>query len=820
MKPVVLLALLLAVPVGGASLPPLPAETHPGLLFAAAERSRLRDRLGREPYAGWWQSLRLRVAAMPAPPRDERDRARYSELLALAWQMTDSVAFAEQAAGLMQGMRFPPRGGDLGEPHAEAEGAARYAVAYDLLHPYLIEHPESLAQIRQILAEEALRLWEGIELRLAVGPLVLTTPLHQTSHLDNWHLRVYAALGLISLALSDHPGLEGSRPQDWAERAYELTTDTFAYQTGDGEAGYAEGPYYHRYAAEIYLPYMLALRRLQGVDLLADPRVKQAHDWSLDLRLPDGRRPNVDDGHLDGFFGHWLAAAVPDGGMHRWDWETSTASPSIPAFSEPEAITLYDDAVPASPPGRGPTRFLPAAGDAVFRSDWTEAGTWLLLRGEHGPARERGLAHEHPDETSILLYAHGELLTLDGGYIDFSRHALVNQGRNHSLVLVDGRGPPLYELAGQPVGGGNDAYLENTFTADLVDYAEVRAGYSGVQFRRRVAFFGQSCFVIADEVHGDREHLYEWRLHGNGGGTSGGTYERSGGLARWTRPAAELFAFLPEREGRTFSEVDTVHSLAYQQELTHTALRVEERGRDVEFLSVLYPNLRGQIYPKFATLPAEGAQAVQVFGEGSLTVAWILGAETDSTVLATANGRLESDGRFGVVLFAEMRRRGLTVQDGTFLREEGHEVFRSDLPIDLAIKWDRYRVHGIARGFVRGPESGYRLTLRMPGVTGAPTHGGSVPSGWTATDSSLTLPLRGAGELLIPVSNPSMAVPSADFDASGTVDLADFFLFADAFGLPAIGDQARFDLNRDGQIGFPDFFLFADLYTRAAAGGW
>ena len=32
------------------------------------------------------------------------------------------------------------------------------------------------------------------------------------------------------------------------------------------------------------------------------------------------------------------------------------------------------------------------------------------------------------------------------------------------------------------------------------------------------------------------EHDYEWRLHGNGGGDSGGEYAREGNLARWTRP--------------------------------------------------------------------------------------------------------------------------------------------------------------------------------------------------------------------------------------------------------------------------------------------
>ena len=69
-----------------------------------------------------------------------------------------------------------------------------------------------------------------------------------------------------------------------------------------------------------------------------------------------------------------------------------------------------------------------------------------------------------------------------------------------------------------------------------MDYAEVRAEYQNVDVRRHVMFPYKDYFVIADELRDASNHLYEWRLHGNGGGSSGGSYTRSGHLARWTPP--------------------------------------------------------------------------------------------------------------------------------------------------------------------------------------------------------------------------------------------------------------------------------------------
>ena len=60
-----------------------------------------------------------------------------------------------------------------------------------------------------------------------------------------------------------------------------------------------------------------------------------------------------------------------------------------------------------------------------------------------------------------------------------------------------------------------------------------------------------------------------------------------------------------------------------------------------------------------------------------------------------------------------------------------------------------------------------------------------------------------------------------DFNGDLTVNLDDFFLFADKFGQAATGEAAKFDLEPDGTIDLDDFFLFADKFgTSAAAKQW
>ena len=739
-----LCAALALVPVGAAAQT-LSAEVHPGLLFSAEDIPLLKERIQREPYATWWQTVLQRARNAPATFVDERAEVRYAKSLAFAWLMTDNAAFAERALEVMQGVAFPPRGGDLGEPHNEGEVVAQYAVAYDILHVYAAANdPQALQEMRSILGEEADRLWKGIVIgKVGLGPFKVKIRLHETPHLDNWHIRTYGGLGLAAMALSEYTSGEGT-PQEWADRALEMVTSSLDFQIEGRDGGYAEGPFYSRYAADVYLPYLFALKNRTGLDLFADPKIEKTHEWSLNLRLPNGRRPNIDDGHLDDFYGHYLAAVQASGGIHRWDWENNERGLYVRQFAEMDAIALYDDSVPAQEPTHGPSVFMPGAGDAVFRSDWSATATYMLLRGENGTAREHGFAHEHPDGTSFVLYAGGEMLAVDAGYINFDNHDKVNKGRNHNVVLVDGNGPPrrILPVVGT-IGDRNDAFIEAFFTSAAGDYAEVCTAYRGVELRRRVFFADHRYFFVADEIDDPgRRHAYEWRLHGNGGGTSGGAYARADNLARWTRDKAELLAFLPDQPGRVALESEAIHSFDYRQEQTHTVLRVQQEGVDGRYLAVLYPRAIGAAEPAFETASAQGAEAAIVALAGVRDLAWLRNGNASEGTVSGPDAHLVSDARFGYVRYVDGKLTRFAAQDATYLLADGETVFRASEMIDVSMERDDFT------GFVRGPGAGYQLKIPHAGNewTAARLLGGT----WLGTaveGEMIVLELAGEGTL-------------------------------------------------------------------------
>ena len=797
----------------------LPPERHPSLLFNEEQVPLLKERIQRSPYSDWWQTVLRRAQSTPETFPVERSKARFAKSLAFAYQMTDDEVFAQRAVELLKDMKFPPRGGDLGEPHNEGEIVAFYAQAYDMIHKFVQNDPSSLEQIRTILAEEAERLRKGIVIQeVNLGFTTLKLRLHETGLYNNWHLRAYSGLGLAALALTDHPGIGGKTPQDWADQAFTWVDSTLTFQIETMDGGYAEGPFYGRYAADVYLPYMFALKNIQNIDLFNDIRVRKMHDWSVNIRLPSGRRPNIDDGHIDDFYGHYLAAVDEDGPVHRWDWENNSNGLYVREFSEPDAIAFYDDSIAPQEPQRGPTIFMPGAGDAVFRSDWSATATYMLLRGEHGRTRSQGFSHEHPDETSFIIYAEGEMLALDAGYINFENHHKVNQGRNHNVILVDGEGPPLYvePLLGQSIGGGNNAYIEEFFTSSFMDYAEVRARYKSVDVRRHVMFVDKDYFVVADELRDTSDHLYEWRLHGNGGGSSGGSYSRSRNLARWTRTQAELLAYLPATEGLVFSERDTLHSFDYLEEPTHTLLRVQQSGKDTEFLAVLYPRALDENEPVFTSPKVNGGQAVQVELDEVSDLAWVSGAGADTVEVAGPSGALSSDGNFCFVRYEEGEVKAFNVQNGRFLLEGTTVVFAASDTVDLSLETGSAGI----KGFVGGPAGGYQLSLPLKGVVETLTFEGSLID--TSSEfGALNLELAGAGILGLRVSPDEETVPSlrvlvrrADFDGSRRVDFDDFLLFADVFGQTATGPLKPFDLNGSGRVDFDDFLLFADVFGQ------
>ena len=88
-----------------------------------------------------------------------------------------------------------------------------------------------------------------------------------------------------------------------------------------------------------------------------------------------------------------------------------------------------------------------------------------------------------------------------------------------------------------------------------------------------------------------------------------------------------------------------------------------------------------------------------------------------------------------------------------------------------------------------------------------------IPSAGTRLGAALTLAVVAGGVFADAAGSP-LSVPG-DFDANGTVDMADHELFREAFG----GTDSLYDLNADGRVDLEDFYALAELTHLPPAPG-
>jgi len=432
----------------------------------------------------------------------------------------------------------------------------------------------------------------------------------------------------------------------------------FTHMTGDG--AYSEGPFYLRYASQNVLPFARAWDRLvhgrttlaRGVEVPSfwrSPTLARNSRWMLDMTLPDGSLAPIDDSNIGRahYFG-LLPQSLPDTAAFHEAWQTgnlSSARESTFPYEtdssvalEPDALVTYDDHIESAPPTGSPTRFYVEGGDAIFRSDWSRQAVMAVVLGEHGTASEFGRdrqgngvfpdSHEHADPGSFQLQAYGERLALDPGYLDFTRRAMVNQPSDHNLVLVDGKGPIDYlnasfAWAADPSGPApvdGQAKISDTTDTDFIDAATVKSRYGqpparSASVERRFLFVDNSYLFVADAVAGPTTPpaRYTWLLHGNGGGTSGGTFAPAPTGGRWTQGSASLTAAMALDDGPPLLGTTTgTHEVGGRDAngdiaaATHTVLTMEATGADVRSAMLVYPSHAAAQPPEVARTTKDG----------------------------------------------------------------------------------------------------------------------------------------------------------------------------------------------------------------------
>lgn len=463
---------------------------------------------------------------------------------------------------------------------------------------------------------------------------LVTNPMVLRIARNNNTIKFAAGLAYVGLLFNDRKETVPLLHRGMTDLAHILLE---VQSTSDG--GCPEGPYHLSYAADNYLPLLLAYRRVargrtfpfwqsctlrtgecrDGVIDLPDPslspRLRAIHEWWFRISLPDGQGPPIDDSNLHNFAGP-LVALLHGDGTFRWSWDRRPDHP-VPSSTEGSVETLLalmDGPAPVAPKWKPATLFT-AAGNAVLRTGWDRDARYVLVLGESGKAHVNGMGHEHADPGAFMLAAFGEQLMIDGGYVRWEERDKVAGPGSHNMILVDDKGPP--------IAGGGDAKLSEWTEHEGYQAVTVNAGYGGTSIQRRFLLGRGEVLAVLDTCAAPEAHKYTNQYHGNAGGKAGGEFDQlpTGGL--WKRAnASVLVVSSSDGSSPTWTRAEAEHGHQWGEASSHVVRRLSASGSLVRFATLVVPLAKGAPTPEHGVLTMKNGAGVWTRGKnGGLNIA-------------------------------------------------------------------------------------------------------------------------------------------------------------------------------------------------------
>ena len=549
---------------------------------------------------------------------------------------------------------------------------------------YRVRELISYCQAYDLLLGAGMEINETIESKLSMFANNLLNKYTATEYTNqyllqrnNHKLTIGAALGMTAVVLNQHTNAtiwanSGMLLINWVcfgEPAY----GTDGYNLIDQGGGYAEGSHYMHYSWKKLAPFFVAMKNFNGnwsenyssseidgfypnypsatgLNLQSpvfDERYRSIYDWGMQIRLPNGTLPVIEDSPLNVF--------TPELSLISSDYDINFSSPvedgEMPLLVK-RLTDLRSDYIAAGNYNSNsenitlePFVFMPEAGSGVFRNESNE-GAYLHINGKNGQSRLAAAAHDQADVSHFEIAFGNHELSIEGGYAGWNYRYDVNKAENHNIILVNGFGPrppsgpsiifdissgfpPEIDLdfnTGEP--SPVDGFLENPYQSLNFSYLECRSEYgqsyfrveeqetlegqevwvldesddTNVEFKRCILFIDEEYFVIKDDINAQNENHYAWRFHANAGGdTDGIIVERDYGAIISSfedNPTNLLMHITTPSDDPILSYPISIHSdevlgPSFYQE--HKVIQAEQNGVDTEFLTVLYPYQNGEI---------------------------------------------------------------------------------------------------------------------------------------------------------------------------------------------------------------------------------
>lgn len=488
-----------------------------------------------------------------------------------------------------------------------------YLSAYDMLRGAGVP-ATSLQTSKNKLQEFAGKLYAGASQSGFPYGIIL-------NNIKNNHLLMTAAaLGMAGVVLNDaSSATTANQPTAWINAGM-YAIDNVMWRDAKRQSepglisGYAEGPYYFKYAMENCLPFFRAMGNFlpdgsysftwnnvtrQIRNPYYDPNYDLLYQWMTEITMPDGRFPALEDSYIDMGMPELAITGKPQyvsafNGQKMEPNQLKTLNAQLDGTVDLRANYLAAN-VTVGAPAPKPLTSLPTAGNLIFRSDNAFTGNYLHVYGKNGNMLTNSGGHNHGDASSFILYAKGQLLALDAGYLKYDRRSEVGNATNHNLVLVDGAGPVIGSA-----GSANDAqaYIQNTFETPNLMYGEMQTTYNGSNFTRKTISIRGEYYVMADFITAAANHNFTWQLHGFGlenGTTTQGTFTDKASTHEgvWQKNGVSLKAHVTATGGASsYTKTTSIHETTWNAPENHTTFLVKKDNvSQTQFLATLTPFL-------------------------------------------------------------------------------------------------------------------------------------------------------------------------------------------------------------------------------------
>lgn len=528
-----------------------------------------------------------------------------------------------------------------------------------------------------------------------------------SAYWQNHNWICYGGLATAAYALR----AEYSEAGGWAARARDNFAQALALMPEDG-SNY-EGPVYWRYGVIWFLIYADLLQQETGEDLHQSDFLRNTFYYRLYLSGPNlVDTANFGDCH-DRRSAHTAAVYARLAGLYRigeaqWlyqhfdesgEWEREgvegLVKPGLWAESGLEFL-WYDASVkPALIVDLPFSRIFPDLGLVTMRSAWNsdavtmafKCGTPNGMKAWHSAHqlnhrfawRTLSAGHDHPDANSFIIISGDDYVAVDDGY------AKEKRSRNHSTLLIDGRG--------QYAGGTKNAFrdldatwgarLEASLACGAVVYTRGEAARAYApdlrlrQFTREALFLAGEAVVIRDTVAADAPHEFQWLLQTDAPpiATRSGSFRFTSGKTEYELHALQPAGLVHEVLEQEISANPTSAKPDWIIRRTQYALALSPAGAcfDCQYFVIL--DLAGN---RVEALPAE---------RGLLAS---LGADSQQWTVAFASGRdgiladgLNIDGSWFAGRHAPGRLAQYLAGDVTSIWLGGELHFVADRPVDI-----------------------------------------------------------------------------------------------------------------------------------------